>query len=370
MKVFILTTVMAPYRMKVFESLGKQCDLTVAFETFHDAIRNPDWYLRCGNNFNAIQLKKWKKGPKTIHWDALHFIKEQRPEVIVFYEYSTPTSIIIANAARNLKIPYMINCDGAFIGKKKIRDKIKRWMIHNAAGLMAGSESARSYFIHYDGDKKKIFHHHFTSLYEADILQEEVSVDTKRALRKKLGIQNKETILSVGNFVSGKGIKELLDIWENFDASYQLLVIGSGEEHGLYFEIIEGKHYKNVKILPFMQYSQLKEYYMAADLFVLNTKKDVWGLVVNEAMACGLPVLTTDKCNAGIELIREGSNGYIVQAGNEDEIVEKINAHFLRTDLQEMGKECLNTIRYYTIENIVSSHLESLKKMIEPYRSG
>lgn len=368
MKVFILTTVMAPYRMKVFELLGKGCELTVGFEVLHDAIRNPEWYLRYSDTFRMLKLKNWEKGTKIIHWDAVQIIKNEKPELIVLYEYSTKTSIAVAAVAQRLKVPYMINCDGAFIGRKTFKDRIKRGMIQRASGLLAGGISAKEYFIYYGGDKEKIYGHHFSSLCADDILKNRIPKEAKCFLREKLGLKNTKTLLTVGNFIPRKGIKEILDIWETFDGLCQLLIIGSGQEHDYYLRIIREKDFKNVKILPFMQYEKLKDYYMASDLFVLNTKKDVWGLVVNEAMACGLPVLTTDMCNAGRELIQEGKNGYIVKTGDKKALAEKIESHFQRTDCSEMEEECLNTIRDYTIENIAFSHLEAFENTISAYR--
>ena len=53
---------------------------------------------------------------------------------------------------------------------------------------------------------------------------------------------------------------------------------------------------------------------MASDLFVLPTREDIWGLVINEAMSFGLPIITTRKCIAGTELITDGENGYLLEA--------------------------------------------------------
>ena len=90
---------------------------------------------------------------------------------------------------------------------------------------------------------------------------------------------------------------------------------------------------------------------------MLPTKSDVWGLVINEAMAQGLPVVTTDGCVAGVELIENGVNGYIVPVDDNEALTEAI-AKTLRGDYRQMGRQALETIRPYTIENMVKAHVE------------
>ena len=64
---------------------------------------------------------------------------------------------------------------------------------------------------------------------------------------------------------------------------------------------------------------------MAADVFVMPTREDIWGLVINEAMAYGLPVVSTDKCIAALELVKNGRNGYIIPPNQPKEIAQKVN---------------------------------------------
>lgn len=80
----------------------------------------------------------------------------------------------------------------------------------------------------------------------------------------------------------------------------------------------------NVHFIDFMPKKELADYYRAADIFVLPTREDIWGLVINEAMAYGLPVVTTEKCVAGVEMVCEGHNGYIVPVENTDALKKAI----------------------------------------------
>lgn len=369
MRVLILTTVMAPYRMKLFELLGEQCDLTVCFEVKNDVVRNDNWYFRKSNNFTSVELKKWEKGTNVIHWDILKIMRGVKPHLIVLYEYSTKTSFLLSIIARSFRIPYLINCDGAFISRNWLKKQIKKMEISNAAGLLAGSDSARQYFKYYNGKEKNIYSHNFTSLYVNDILSEVLSSDEKSKRKKELDLLDKKTVISVGNFVKEKGFMELIHAWKNVNKDYQLVIIGSGKQKKEYLKYIQKESLNNVKILDFMQYKDLKKYYIASDLFILNTKSDVWGLVINEAMSCGLPVITTDMCIAGLELIKDGENGYIIHTGNKDEIIESIKTVFEDEDrLLEMSKNSLETIREYTIENIAISHMKTFRKIVRLYK--
>ena len=99
------------------------------------------------------------------------------------------------------------------------------------------------------------------------------------------------------------------------------------------------------------------DYYKAADLLVLPTESDVWGLVINEAMACGLPVVTTNRCVAGLELVEDGINGYLVPVNDREALAEKLRL-VLSADYREMGERSLEKIRPYTLENMAKSHVE------------
>lgn len=65
-----------------------------------------------------------------------------------------------------------------------------------------------------------------------------------------------------------------------------LVIVGGGEEENQYRQYIADHNLENVQLVGFKQKEEIFEYYKAADLFVLPTREDIWGLVINEAMAC------------------------------------------------------------------------------------
>ena len=117
-------------------------------------------------------------------------------------------------------------------------------------------------------------------------------------------------------------------------------------------------------MVGFLSCEETTKYYQAADIFVLPTRYDVWGLVINEALANGLPVITTQNCIAGKELIKDDKNGYLVSADDEKELYLKINTLLLDEELRKhMCINALNSIKEYTIENMFKVHKNVIYKI-------
>lgn len=117
--------------------------------------------------------------------------------------------------------------------------------------------------------------------------------------------------------------------------------------------------------VEFKKKDELKKYYYAADFFVLPTREDIWGLVVNEALSYALPVITTKACVAGIELINEGENGYLMENCSEDDLsaalTKMLDTSIKSTKLQ-IG--AIESVKGYTIENMAQAHMNVLNNKI------
>ena len=76
----------------------------------------------------------------------------------------------------------------------------------------------------------------------------------------------------------------------------------------------------------FVQRDQLAAFYALAEALVFPTLSDPWGLVVNEAMACGLPIIATDVAGCTADLVQDRENGYVIPAANVDKLAEAMAA--------------------------------------------
>jgi len=135
----------------------------------------------------------------------------------------------------------------------------------------------------------------------------------------------KYLLLYVGQLIKRKGIIQVLKALDNLsDSEVGLMIVGSGPEENNMKNFCEEENIKNVFFEGFRQQEELVKYYALADIFILPSFEEVWGLVINEALASGLYVLSSKYAGASYDLIKEGWNGEIFDPNKVEEIVELI----------------------------------------------
>lgn len=364
-KVLILSVFPAPYRMGVFKELNKQLDVTVYFERLFDESRSSEWFEKNFDGLKGGLLSGYDNPGKKIKFEITGILGKEKYDVVLVYDYSTPTAALLILLCRMKGIPYLLNVDGAFINDNPVKGMIKKFFISGAAGCLANGEHAKKYFLQFAAKEENIFKHCFSTLYERDILKDIMNKETKSDLRKQLNLPDGKLAISVGQFIHRKGYDVLIKAWKDVNPDYQLLIIGGGEKQEELSKLINSLNIWNVKLIGFMQKEELFKYFRASDLFVLPTREDIWGLVINEAMACGLPVITTDRCIAGLELVEDYENGFIVPVDDAGAMANRINETMSNDEMiKNMGRKNLVKIQPYTIENVAVSHVEVLKKVL------
>jgi glycosyltransferase involved in cell wall biosynthesis len=172
--------------------------------------------------------------------------------------------------------------------------------------------------------------------------------------REKLGLPSR-FILFVGRLVPEKGIFDLLE-------AYAKLERGLRSEVGLVFagdgiskeELVQ----QAKRISPgaicfpgFAQREDLAGLYALAETLVLPTHSDPWGLVVNEAMACGLPIVVSSVAGCSADLVEDGWNGYVVPPRDSEKLSVAIDSLLRQPELkQTMSARSLERIRKYSPE--------------------
>ena len=366
MKVLILTNVPSPYRVWFFSELGLLCDLTVLYESaVAGPGRNRLWRGESNHSYREIVLEGRR--------DVLQHLSREY-DCIIIGQYSTPTARLAISYMRRRKIPFGISTDGGFISKEpKWKRWVKRHYMKAASWWLSTGKQVDEYLIYYGAKPDRIFHYPFTSLLRADLLRADELRRQKEALREKLGMKERKILLSVGRFSFaagyGKGYDTLMRVAEQLGDDVGVYIVGD-EPTDEFMRWKEEKHLDHVHFIGFQVKEDLAEYYAAADIFILLTRMDIWGLVVNEAMSFSLPVITTLQCMAGRELIgKEG--GFLVEAGDSSAAFAAVQK-LLESDelIARMGERNRSIIEEYTIENMAAVHKDILDQISKLTNSG
>ena len=211
---------------------------------------------------------------------------------------------------------------------------IKNLIIHQVDGLWLPSDDYDEAFIKLVPKHTLLFHGYNC-------------IDNQLFRFKQKRDMNFTTIICVARLVPIKNIDNLLKAWkviEKNEPDFKLVIIGDGPEFVSLNELTLKLDLKNVVFLGAVNNSDIPTYFYNAAAFVLPSLSESWGLVVNEAMAAGLPILISNKINASNALLRETINGFSFDPMDVANIAEKIMA-FINLDLEQKRQMSNNSLK-------------------------
>jgi len=303
---------------------------------------------------------------KEQHFNPSIFKLVKRHDLWLIGGYSMPSAQLLIILCKFLRIPYAIMFDGISPLKIDLKENWikfawKKFLVKGCAAWLGNGTIGRLYGKKLGIPDEKIYNQYLTvdvAHFQELLLKKQEIRDEKR---KELRIPREAfVILYVGRLVKQKGVQDLIEAVNQLSKKHQelyLLIVG----HGEYEEELRKKASKNEKILfiGHVGYEKIHEVYFLSDLFVLPTYNDHWGLVINEAMACGLPVITTTAAGASIDLINADNS--LCEPGDINCIAKSILSHIISKNKKTVADRSFETINEWTFENARFS----LEKLVE-----
>lgn len=167
----------------------------------------------------------------------------------------------------------------------------------------------------------------------------------------------KPMVLFVSKLMPRKRPMDLLKAFHNvriagIDAC--LAFVGSGQQETILKEYVRQHQVPDVHFFGFRNQSELPMFYSVADVFVLPSENEPWGLVINEVMCAGIPVIASNEIGAVEDLVRHGENGFTFNAGDVDMLTEHLS-HVLRAPEMRagMGEASRTIISHWDYEQCV-----------------
>ena len=343
MKVLFLTNLPSPYRVEFFNQLSKYVDLHVLFENNINNHRNSDWFDYDHDKFKSYYLNK----------NLLKLLHEINPDIVINCNYSSINGILTAFYSKLKRKIYLIEADGGIVIKRnKIIELAITYLFSLCDIFMSSSIYTDEYITYYKVPKSKIRHFRFSSLTNAEI--------NKNSSNIRISSSPNLELLYIGQIIHRKGLDILLRALENVE-NVNLRIIGGLETNDLR-KIREELKLKNIEYIDFINKTKLLEYYKNADTFILPSREEIWGLVLNEAISFNLPFISSSNCIAAKTFNECGlifENESIVDLSNK---IEQIKDKKLRDTL---SSKCNIINKEYSIEKMVIDHMDVFNELMK-----
>lgn len=362
-KVLFTTNIPVPYRVCFFNELGKYVDLTVTFERSNAKTRKQEWLDNSFLNFKGIFLKGIQIGDDlSIATEIIRIIKRGNFDDIIIGAYYSPTGILATEYMKLKRIPFMFSEDGGLLKEEcKFKYLIKKHLKSGGKTYFSPSAHSDDILKHYGVNENKLYRYPFTSLNDDDILRNIPSSVEKNRLKNELGITYDKVVLGVGRLVGLKKWGLLIEVSRRMPGVGFFLV--GGNPYGSCYEKYLPNLPNNFHFIDFKTKEILFKYYQAADVLAMPTSGDVWGLVINEAMANGLPIVSTDKCTASLELLKQKECGILFKVGDGEGLRCSLEKVLYNEELRyRMANNCLSVIQQYSIKGMAKAYFEGLSR--------
>lgn len=334
--VAILTEIISPYRIPVFNELSDDPMIKLEVLFFSQTEKRRAWRIPWKKiRFRYRVLKgilvsrRYQGGPIFFNPTILYDIWRGKYHSIICFGYHHPTiwlALIVSRFSRTRTLLWSESTSFDHRSSNRIIEYIKRYLVSKFDGFVAAGSSQVEYLRHLGAVEDHIWV--APDAVDSDFFTKESRMHRhkKPEIKQELGITG-PIILYVGRLLDDKGIPELIDAFQQVvnEQDATMLVVGDGPDIDRYREICSKRSITSIRFEGFCSQEMLPKYYAVAEFLVFPTRSDPWGLVLNEAMCAGLPVICSVAAGAAVELVYPGHNGLLHEPGD----VEKIRDHIL-----------------------------------------
>lgn len=322
-RVVIITNIPAPYRVKVFNNLQQNLlkyDIYIIYTKENED--NRKWKINREIMRNSIILNskvikiKTKEDNRYIHLPIglNKTLNEIDPEIVISFEYNL-TSLIALRWSKKNKRKFINLTDGTLFSERNInfiQKLARKIIISKSDAFIASGTKAKEKLLKWGAEDKDIF----IAMLTTDV--SEVKVNRQMIPGR---------ILYVGSCVKRKGIDLLLEALRYVSKEYNLHIVGNGSEQEIrkLELLLTIKEKERVKWIGYKEGQALWDEYNEAELFVLPSREDCFGLVMVEAMFAHVPILASKYADGAYDIITEGINGHIVDPYNTKMFSDCIN---------------------------------------------
>lgn len=363
----------APYIVERFNALADHGALE--FEAWFNDRINFDRSWEVGENewrFRYRFLESVQIGERKVRFPVP--LLKKKPDILVSL-YESPSFLggwLLARVRRSKTVFWVVRTSDRWVARKPYKEWLKRWLFPRVYAFVTPGSDGKQYAESYGARSERVFFLPHSIDVDHFVAGAADAQGSREAMRSEMGLEG-TTFIYVGRLKEGKGLEHLLaafyEIQSQTSEPVSLLLVGDGPDEVKLQNLCEQWNIQNVVFLGFQQKNQLPRYYALADVFVFPTLGDPYGLVVDEAMACSLPVISTSAAGEIRDRVEEGVNGHVVPPEDSSGLAERMLRLVHDGALRErMGQASAEKVAGRTpeqwandFENVIFALLENTK---------
>ena len=314
------------------------------------------WDVPLTEGYRSVVLPRWRDttSPRTFAPLARGFLRGfargangERFDAVWVHGYSSINSLHAILAARTLGIPVLVRAEPWLEDRPRAKWRLwaKRAFFAGLRGMIAavlpiGTRNAE-YWAHYLGPRFPAF----LMPYAVDNQRFAASMASQPPnARESFALEaGRAVILFASKLQERKHCDDLLEAYLRLiaemaaDDQPHLLVVGDGEQMPTLRDRVTAAGANLVRFAGFRNQTELPGIFSLSTVFVLPSQHEPWGLIVNEAMACGLPVIVSNEVGSAVDLVQDGANGFVVPARDVSALTEALRSVLAPGVAERMG---------------------------------
>lgn len=298
-------------------------------------------------------------------------LRRDRPDVLILTGWQGLPLLQALWSCMRLNIPRLVRGESSAMKPRKQTVRfMHRSLLSRYDGFLVIGESNYRFYAGYGIPDSKLFSCPYFVENQRLIEQARSHRKERNAMRARWNIpEDSICYLYVGKLTRKKRILDQLTAMREAvlkNPKLHLLVVGTGELMDAARQFV-AEHNLPVTFAGFMNQTEITGAYAAADCLVLSSDYDeTWGLVVNEAMVCGLPAIVSDRVGCGPDLIKRGETGERFEFGAVGDLSHVLLSMAKDPErLQAMGERAKeHVLRNYTVENAVSGTMQAVEAVL------
>jgi len=294
---------------------------------------------------------------------------QYQPTVLNVTGYFDYAQVILMIYARMKGVKIVLSSESSTLdhNRSAVKENIKSWIVNRADAFFCFGKSSADYLLSLGIKNSQIAVRH-AAVIDEDVIKGNFD-NAKNLIAIEKSFETTRRFVYVGRLAEEKNLELLIEAFKAVKKSsgknnWELLLVGDGPARKT-LERLSGDHILNnsITFAGGHPWYKVPEWLAKSDVLILPSKSEPWGLVVNEAMVCAMPVIVSEKCGCVDDLVVNKENGFIFNPDNQKELENAMQFFVEHPELIEsMGKQSIKLIQPFSSKNVA-------REMVACYKS-